>query len=102
MFNMLIKLMVWNVHGASNKLAAIKKLIKVNDPSVLVLMETHVSGEQADKVCSRTGFLMYTRVEALGLSGGILKRMGRPHGFSQLSMQVLTQLYVKIYGINLK
>ncbi|XP_021721066.1 uncharacterized protein LOC110688610 [Chenopodium quinoa] len=63
--------MVWNVQGAGNKLATITELIRINDPEVLALVETHLSGEQAHKVCDRIGFWGQTRVDAQGFSGGI-------------------------------
>ncbi|XP_021721528.1 uncharacterized protein LOC110689107 [Chenopodium quinoa] len=63
--------MIWNVQGAGNKLAAIKELVRINDPTMLALVETHLSGEQAQKVCDRIGFSGQTRVDAQGFSGGI-------------------------------
>lgn len=38
---------------------------------MLVLVETHLSGEQAQRVCDRIGFSGQLRVEAQGFSGGI-------------------------------
>lgn len=70
-FNMLLKIMVWNVQGAGNKLAALRELIRINDPTILALVETHLSGAQAQKVCDRIGFSGQTRVDAQGFSGGI-------------------------------
>ena len=51
MFNMSIKILVWNIKGVSNKVAGIRELIRINDPSVLALVETHMSGEQAQRIC---------------------------------------------------
>ncbi|XP_021758496.1 uncharacterized protein LOC110723447 [Chenopodium quinoa] len=63
--------MTWNVQGAGNKLASIRELIRINDQTILALVETHLSGEQAQKICDRIGFSGQTRVEAQGFSGGI-------------------------------
>ena len=71
MFNMSIKILVWNVQGAGNKVQVIRELVRINKPSVLVLVETHLSGEQAQKICDRIGFAGQKRVEAQGFSGGI-------------------------------
>ncbi|XP_010666673.1 uncharacterized protein LOC104883809 [Beta vulgaris subsp. vulgaris] len=71
MFNMSIKILVWNVQGAGNKVPIIKELVRINKPSVVVLVETHLSGEQAQKICDKIGFQGQQRVEAQGFSGGI-------------------------------
>ena len=70
-FNMSIKILVWNVQGVGNKIPMVKEVIRVNQPSMVVLVETHLSGEQADRVCNRIGFSGKLRVEAQGFSGGI-------------------------------
>lgn len=66
MFNMSIKVMVWNVQGVGNKLAGIREVVRINDPTVLVLVETHISGEQAQRICDRIGYTGQTRAEAQG------------------------------------
>ena len=71
MFNMSLKIMVWNVQGVLNKVAVIRELVRINKPTVLVLVETHISGEQASEVCTRIGFSGNLRVEAQGFRGGI-------------------------------
>ena len=71
MFNMSIKILIWNVQGVGNKVPMVKEVIRVNQPTMVVLVETHLSGEQADKVCSRIGFSGNLRVEAQGFSGEI-------------------------------
>lgn len=70
-FNMSIKIMVWNVQGAGNKLSLIREVLRINDPMVLALVETHLSGDQAQRVCNRIGFSGHNRIEAQGFSGGI-------------------------------
>ena len=71
MFNMSIKILVWNVQGVGNKVPLIRELVRINKPSVLVLVETHISGDQAQKICDKIGFMGQQRVEAQGFSGGI-------------------------------
>ncbi|KAL2894990.1 putative RNA-directed DNA polymerase from transposon X-element [Bienertia sinuspersici] len=66
MFNMSIKVMVWNVQGVDKKLAGIHEVVRSNDPTVLVLVETHISGEQAQRICDRIGYTGQTRAEARG------------------------------------
>ena len=70
-FNMSIKILVWNVQGVGNKIPMVKEIVRVNRPTMLVLVETHLSGEQADRVCDRIGFSGKMRVDAQGFSGGI-------------------------------
>ena len=70
-FNMSIKIMVWNVQGVGNKVAVIREVVRINDPSVLALVETHMSGDQAQAICNRLGFSGQKRVEAQGFRGGI-------------------------------
>ena len=70
-FNMSIKILIWNVQGVGNKVPMVKEVIRVNNPTMVVLVETHLSGEQADTVCDRIGFSGKLRVDAQGFSGGI-------------------------------
>ena len=71
MFNMSIKILVWNVQGVGNKISVIRDLVRINRPTMMVLVETHLSGEQANSVCDRIGLSGKLRVEAQGFSGGI-------------------------------
>ncbi|XP_074288047.1 uncharacterized protein LOC141613204 [Silene latifolia] len=68
-----LSLMTWNVHGAGSAafLSMLKELIRVNNPHVLALVETHISGATAQRVYDRINFGGKTRVEAEGFSGGI-------------------------------
>ncbi|XP_056694850.1 uncharacterized protein [Spinacia oleracea] len=70
---MSIKILMWNVQGAGKQafMATLKEIIRINNPTVIVLVETHLSGEKAQRVCDRIGFSGQTRVEAQGFSGGI-------------------------------
>lgn len=70
-FNMSIKILVWNVQGAGNKVLVIRELVRINKPNVVVLVETHLSGSQAQLICDKIGFQGQKRVEAHGFSGGI-------------------------------
>ena len=70
-FNMSIKILIWNVQGVGNKISTIRDLVRVHRPSMLVLVETHISGAQATNVCDRIGFSGKLRVEAQGFAGGI-------------------------------
>ncbi|XP_021766594.1 uncharacterized protein LOC110731050 [Chenopodium quinoa] len=68
-----ITCMVWNVQGAGSKefIYALKEVIKVNKPNVFALVETHMGGQQAEKIASILGYTGHTRVDAHGFSGGI-------------------------------
>ncbi|XP_074284000.1 uncharacterized protein LOC141608557 [Silene latifolia] len=65
--------MTWNVQGAGNPalFSMLTELIRINNPQVLVLLETHISGDVAQKVCDRIHFSGKTRVDAEGFRGGI-------------------------------
>ncbi|XP_021717685.1 uncharacterized protein LOC110685467 [Chenopodium quinoa] len=73
MFNMSLKIMMWNVQGAGKQafLPTLREIIRINNPNVLALVENHISGERAQKICDKIGFSGQTRVEAQGFSGGI-------------------------------
>ncbi|XP_074288103.1 uncharacterized protein LOC141613265 [Silene latifolia] len=68
-----LSLMTWNVQGAGSTafLTMLKQIIRVNKPQVLALVETHISGETAQRVCDRINYGGKTRVEAEEFSGGI-------------------------------
>ena len=68
-----ISCMIWNVQGAGSKafLAALKELVKRHKPQVLALIETHMGGEQAEKIASLLRYSGHVRVDAVGFSGGI-------------------------------
>ncbi|KAL8153484.1 LOW QUALITY PROTEIN: hypothetical protein V2J09_011244 [Rumex salicifolius] len=51
----------------------LKELIRTHNPAILVLVETRLSGPQADKVCKNIGYDGMVRVEAVGFKGGIWK-----------------------------
>ncbi|XP_056691643.1 uncharacterized protein [Spinacia oleracea] len=73
MFNMSVKIMIWNVQGAGSQafLTMIRELVRINKPTILALVETHISGETTQKVCDRIGFSGQFRVDAQGFRGGI-------------------------------
>ncbi|KAK9706616.1 hypothetical protein RND81_07G139300 [Saponaria officinalis] len=68
-----ISIMIWNVQGAGSPdfLSILKELIRVNKPHVLALVETHISGDTAQRVCDRINFSGKTRVDADGFRCGI-------------------------------
>ncbi|KAL8143344.1 hypothetical protein V2J09_016376 [Rumex salicifolius] len=68
-----INILFWNSRGAGGAafLTAIRELIRVQDPSVVALVETHVSHGRDDLVCRSIGFDGVLRVEAEGFGGGI-------------------------------
>ncbi|XP_074300570.1 uncharacterized protein LOC141631847 [Silene latifolia] len=68
-----LSLMTWNVQGAGSLefMVMLRELIRVDQPQVLALVEPHISGETAQRVCDQINFGGKTRVEAEGFSGGI-------------------------------
>ncbi|XP_021717958.1 uncharacterized protein LOC110685744 [Chenopodium quinoa] len=68
-----ISCMVWNVQGAgsSNFIRSLKDLIHAHKPNVLVLVETHMGGDQAVKIANTIKYDGHERVDAMGFSGGI-------------------------------
>ncbi|XP_074313493.1 uncharacterized protein LOC141648668 [Silene latifolia] len=68
-----LSLMTWNVQGAGSRafLLTLKEFIRLNKPGVLALVETHISGEAAQRVCNQINFGGRTHVEAKGFRGGI-------------------------------
>ncbi|KAL8166154.1 hypothetical protein V2J09_007653 [Rumex salicifolius] len=64
---------IWNAQGAGSSgfQRACRYLLNKFKTDVLVLMETRVSGAQAQDVCTSLGFSDNFRVEAVGFSGGI-------------------------------
>ncbi|XP_074266295.1 uncharacterized protein LOC141588767 [Silene latifolia] len=63
-----LSLMTWNVQGAGSAalMSMLRELIRINKPRVLALVETHISGETAQRVCDRITFGGRTRVKADG------------------------------------
>lgn len=68
-----ISCMVWNVQGAGNRnfIVTLKELVRINKPNVLVLVETHMGGAQAQKIASTLSYSGHTRVDTMGFSGGL-------------------------------
>ncbi|KAG8635731.1 hypothetical protein MANES_16G058825v8 [Manihot esculenta] len=63
----------WNCQGAvsPNFRRAVNEYRRLYKIDVIALLETRVSGSQADKICKDLGFEHWLRVEAFGFSGGI-------------------------------
>lgn len=49
----------------------IREVVRVNKSTFMALVETHISGETAPKICDRITFSGQFRVEAQGFSCGI-------------------------------
>ena len=70
---LLTKIIVWNCQGTALKEfnRILQFLLSIHNPSILGLVETKVSGSNANDICNRIGFDHCVKVEALGFSGGI-------------------------------
>lgn len=66
-------ILVWNCRGAAKRSfhTLISDLKRKYGFSILILLETKISGEQADKVIRKLPFDGVFRVEANGFAGGI-------------------------------
>ncbi|XP_074313591.1 uncharacterized protein LOC141648774 [Silene latifolia] len=68
-----ITCMVWNIQGTGNrnKIAALKEVVKTYKPSILALVETHMSGDHAENIRKIIGYDGHIGVDVIGFSGGI-------------------------------
>lgn len=68
-----ISCMVWNVQGAGSRefLKVLRELIRLHKPTILILVETHMGGNHAQKLANLLKFNGHVRVDAQGFSGGI-------------------------------
>lgn len=68
-----ISCLIWNVQGVGSRafIDALKEILKRNKPNIVVLVETHMRGDHAEKLARVFGFSGHTRVDAVGFSGGI-------------------------------
>lgn len=68
-----MKILSWNCQGAASNefLRVARDIFRRHSPDFFTLIEPRISGTHADMVCRKMGFKNWTRVEALGYSGGI-------------------------------
>lgn len=68
-----MSIIIWNVNGAASWdfMRTVKGIIRTQNPDILELLETRVSGIKANFIYMKLGFTEWIRVEALGYSGGI-------------------------------
>lgn len=63
----------WNCRGAKSRqlLRNIKEMMRLYRPTIIVILESRISGFEADVVCRRIGRSTWVRSEARGFNGGI-------------------------------
>lgn len=68
-----MRIMSWNCQGMGSKEAfrTLIDLLSCYKIDALILVETKISGEKADGVCSKLKFDNWVKVECFGYSGGI-------------------------------
>lgn len=68
-----IEIMSWDCQGAASNgfMTVLKNFVKHNKPKIIVLLEPRISGVQPDRVCERTVFDSWVRVEPISFSDGI-------------------------------
>ena len=66
-------IIVWNAQGVAGRgfLYILRELLRRYSPSILVLIETKISGNIADNFCRKVDFDGQYRVDSVGFSGGI-------------------------------
>lgn len=66
-------IMTWNCQGAASRelMRVFKNFLHQFKVDIVAILEPRISGFQANKVCERTRFDKWVRVEAFGFSGGI-------------------------------
>ena len=57
--------------GSRDCLNSLKEYLRIHKPAIIAILETHISGKKADKVCNNIGFQGRYRVEARGFQRGI-------------------------------
>jgi len=50
---------------------ALEEHIRLDEPHIVALLDTHISGSRVNEVCNRLNFRGMFRVEAQGFQGGI-------------------------------
>lgn len=67
------KFFCWNCRGAGSKdfLREMFEWRRVHNPSIIVLIETEISGSRADAICNKLGKIHWVRSDAEVFSGGI-------------------------------
>ena len=68
-----LNIFVWSCQGAGKRsfVPMMKDLRRKYEFSILILLETRISGERVDKVIQKLDFDGVCRVEANGFAGGI-------------------------------
>lgn len=69
----MLNILTWNVRGAGDRIFPflIRDLKARHHVDILVVVETRISGQKANKVMEKLGFPCYDFVHAEGFSGGI-------------------------------
>ncbi|KAL8168014.1 hypothetical protein V2J09_009513 [Rumex salicifolius] len=97
------KVLSWNAQGVAGRdfMLTLKDLIRSHDPTILILVETGINGNQADKVCDTVGFDDVSRVKDIGFRGGVwvMWRWDRNRG-SEASNHTGARLDRALYNVD--
>ncbi|KAL2896023.1 RNA 2' 3'-cyclic phosphodiesterase [Bienertia sinuspersici] len=65
-----VSFLVWNVQGAGSQAfwAALREVLRVKNPTVVALLETHMGGDHAKALATKPGFRGHMRMDAQGFS----------------------------------
>lgn len=70
---LMMNILSWNVIGATraNFRRVFRELVSTHRPDVVIIIETRVSGDIANKIIATLGFERYIKVDVMGFSRGI-------------------------------
>lgn len=68
-----MNILSWNVRGTAEAdfKCNFQELVSSHQPDIVILMETRVNGERANRIIASLGFDYYTKVDAIGFAGAI-------------------------------
>ncbi|KAF7844372.1 reverse transcriptase [Senna tora] len=68
-----MNIIFWNVRGAgsSDFRRIFREVVLMNQPDLVFITETRLSGERANRIIPTLGFERYIKVDAMGFAGGI-------------------------------
>ena len=73
LFFQVMNIIIWNCRGAlkPNFQSHVRELVRVHDPAVFVVMETHLGGERTKDITDCLPFDGAIHVDTIGFAGGL-------------------------------
>lgn len=88
----------WIVRGLANTdfRRVFREMISIHRPDIVILIETRISGDQANNVIFSLGYERFIKVDAMGFSEGIWV-LWNPHTINvELISTTFHEIYLKI------